>query len=134
MKKKKKKIKYLDMIPLLAKMPNQRLSYIRFVKRDKGRKSRSLYQCKCGIVKEYDDYSVFKGLTKSCGCFNTDMRKARSDEIVRRREKGEDKILIYEFYSKKSKHLGRKKWVTSKELDQIYAGVLPDPFSDSANA
>ena len=134
MKNRKEKPKYLDMIPLLAKMPHQRLKYIRFVRRDKGKKSRSLYECKCGTVKEYDDYSVFKGLTKSCGCYNIEIAKARRAEVIKKKAKGEDKVLIYEYYSKKSKDLGRKKWVTSKELDQIYAGILPNPFSDSAKA
>ncbi len=124
-----KKLKYLDMIPLLKKIPNQRLTYLSFVRRDKGKKSRSLYKCQCGVIKEYDDYSVFKGNTKSCGCYNNDKRKERNEEILRKRKKGQDKILIYEFYSKKSKSLGRKKWVTRTELDQIYAGVIPNPFS-----
>jgi hypothetical protein len=39
------------------------------------------------------------------------------------------KIRIFEFYSTKSKPLGRSKWVTEDELSKIYHGILPDPFA-----
>ncbi len=29
-----------------------------------------IYQCKCGIVKKFDNYHVKSGASKSCGCYN----------------------------------------------------------------
>ena len=54
--------------------------------------------------------------------------KAGGHAIKGRVPKNKNLIRIHEFYSTKSKPLGRSKWVTYDELFKIYHGILPDPF------
>ena len=116
-----------------------RLTRLKDAGKDRWSKTRGLYQCACGTQKFIDDYSVRIGRTKSCGCLN---REHRGNKILQRERgkvgghaiKGREpatkgKIRIHEFYSKKSKPLGRSKWVTLDELSKIYFGLLPDPFA-----
>lgn len=37
-------------------------------------KSKWKCQCECGTIKEVDGYNLVKGISKSCGCYRTDIR------------------------------------------------------------
>ena len=116
-----------------------RLTRLRDAGKDRWSKARGLYQCECGTQKYIDDYSVRVGKTKSCGCLNREHLSARKLQVKRgkagghaikgRVPKNKGLIRIHEFYSTKSKPLGRSKWVTLDELSKIYFGLLPDPFA-----
>ena len=116
-----------------------RLTRLRDAGKDRWSKARGLYQCECGTQKFINDYSVRVGKTKSCGCMNREHRNDRKKQIERgkagghaikgRVPKNKNLIRIHEFYSTKSKPLGRSKWVTYDELSKIYHGILPDPFA-----
>ena len=116
-----------------------RLTRLADAGKDRWSKSRGLYQCNCGSKKFIDDYSVRSGKTKSCGCLNRERFKNTKQLLERsiaggKAHKGciapnKGMIRIYEFYSTKSKPLGRNKWVTEDELSKIYHGILPNPFA-----
>ena len=115
-----------------------RLTRIRDAGKDRWSKARGLYQCDCGTQKFINDSSVRRGKTKSCGCLNRERIKSPSQLLERSTAGGKAHkgrvapnkglIRIYEFYSTKSKPIGRCKWVTEDELSKIYHGILPDPF------
>ena len=102
-------------------------------------KSLGLYRCECGKEKIIEDYSVKTGKTKSCGCYHRELLKNSMLQKQRGKKGGyaikgrephhKKKILIFEFYSTKSKPLGRSKWVTDDDLTKIHFGILPDPFA-----
>ena len=116
-----------------------RLTRLRDAGKDRWSKARGLYQCECGTQKYINDYSVRAGKTKSCGCLNREHLNTRKLQVKRGKVGGhaikgrepeiKGKIRIFEFYSTKSKPLGRSKWVTEDELSKIYHGILPDPFA-----
>tara|TARA_Y100000310_G_scaffold179520_1_gene179472 strand:- start:96 stop:458 length:363 start_codon:yes stop_codon:yes gene_type:complete len=120
-------------------MNESRLTRLKDAGKDRWSKARGLYQCECGTQKYIDDYSVRVGKTKSCGCLNREHLNTRKLQVKRRKVGGhaikgrepktKGKIRIFEFYSTKSKPLGRSKWVTLDELSKIYHGILPDPFA-----
>ena len=116
-----------------------RLTRLRDAGKDRWSKSRGLYKCDCGTEKFIDDYSVRKGKTKSCGCLTREHLK-NSAKLIQRSIAGgkvhkgrcapnKGKIKIHEFYSTKSKPLGRSAWVTEEELSKIYHGIISDPFA-----
>ena len=116
-----------------------RLTRLRDAGKDRWSKTRGLYQCECGKQKFINDYLVCIGKTKSCGCLNRERLKnpmlqkergkAGGKAIKGREPKIKGLIKIHQFYSTKSKPLGRFKWVTLDELSKIYHGILPDPFA-----
>ena len=120
-------------------MNESRLTRLKDAGKTKYSKSLGLYQCECGTQKIIEDYSVKIGKTKSCGCYhreciqNPNIQRKRGKVgglAIRGREpETKGKIRIFEFYSTKSKPLGRSKWVTEDELSKIYHGILPDPFA-----
>ena len=93
---------------------------------------RGLYLCECGTKKIIDDGNVRRGKTQSCGCFNRMRHRDRTNWGKGKKKKNEVKkeklIKIYESYSSKGIREGRSKYVTEKELELIYWGLIPDPF------
>ena len=49
---------------------------------DSSRKGYSTYECRCGTVKEVLDSNVQRGQSNSCGCFKTDMLRARNKRVA----------------------------------------------------
>ena len=49
--------------------------------RDKNRRRLILCRCDCGTEKIYDAYFVRKGITRSCGCLNLELRKTRRNRV-----------------------------------------------------
>jgi len=93
---------------------------------------RGLYLCSCGTKKIIDDGNVRRGKTQSCGCFNRMRHRDRTNWGKGKKKKKEVQkkklIKIYESYSSKGIKEGRSKYVTEKELELIYWGLIPDPF------
>ena len=92
--------------------------------KNKTKNSYGLYRCECGTEKVVRDGAVKSNLTRSCGCMRT--AKVRMKHILDRdktrpKVQQEERIRIEEPIGS-----GRFKWVTEKQLEDMYYGFDQD--------
>ncbi len=56
---------------------NQKFNRLEFIEEVESRSNKRFWKCRCdcGKIKNYDYYTVIKGITKSCGCYLKDTAK-----------------------------------------------------------
>lgn len=115
-------------------MKFNRLTAIREAGRDKNGHSLWLFKCDCGKEKIIERYQVVKGGTKSCGCWNDEVRKSGDN----RRDHGKCNSRLYRIWqamkSRCNAPVGSEnwKWYTKKGIKVCDEWQTFKPFQEWA--
>lgn len=95
--------------------------------KNKGEKVYWKCQCDCGNIKDVEAYRLTHGLTQSCGCYNMELIRQRSDEKIEDLTgKRFGKLVVLEKYGHKGRCITWKCQCDCGNETVVFGGALRD--------